>query len=290
MSDTKKVIRWIEEARDSIGLLEGSTGVMNDIARFLTEALAELQSQPEPREGNVRVIPLTQGKYAIVDTEDWRWLMQWKWQAHCTPEGFWSARRTEKSPNGLLLFVMAREILNVPDGYEVDHINHNDLDNRKCNIRPCTKAQNAHNRKKQAGKSSRYKGVSWKAEKSKWYAQAQQNGKTYSLGYFVNEIEAAKVYDKKIKELRGDFALLNFYKPQEYAPQAIIDRQATKLTAVLKDWQKADADNVELVLKNERLQAKLNNQATEIKDLVCQVVALQAELDEYHDQKETPNE
>ena len=104
---------------------------------------------------------------------------------------------------------MHRQILNVPEGLEIDHKNHNMLDNRKYNIRTCSKAENQHNRKTQKH-SSKYKGVSWHKERRKWRTRICNNGKEFSLGLFDSEIEAAKAYDQKAKELFGEFAYLNF--------------------------------------------------------------------------------
>lgn len=89
----------------------------------------------------------------------------------------------------------------------VDHINGNKLDNRKSNLRICTDAENARNSSK---KSGNFKGVQWRSDKHKFRARIMDNGKEIFIGYFTNEIEAAKAYDTKAKELFGEFARLNF--------------------------------------------------------------------------------
>lgn len=92
-------------------------------------------------------------------------------------------------------------------GEEIDHIDHCRVDNSK--IRVVTRAQNTHNARGQKDKSSRFKGVSWIADKGKWYACICLNGKTVSLGKFDNEIVAAMAYDVAAKRAWGEFAFLN---------------------------------------------------------------------------------
>lgn len=107
---------------------------------------------------------------------------------------------------------MHREIMDVPKHLVCDHINHNGLDNRKNNLRTCTRQQNTHNQKPRKKGTSKYKGVDWNKRQKKWRARIYYRGKCHYLGYFNNEIDAALTYDKKAKELFGEFACLNFSK------------------------------------------------------------------------------
>lgn len=105
-----------------------------------------------------------------------------------------------------------RFILNVADSkIQVDHINHNGLDNRKCNLRLCDNKENNLNRYKFAGTSSKFKGVSWYKGSQKWQCIACVNGKGKHLGYFTSELEAALAYDNYVKSLPDvQFRILNF--------------------------------------------------------------------------------
>ena len=58
--------------------------------------------------------------------------------------------------------------------------------------------------------SSKYKGVSWNKANKRFLATISCDGKTYHLGTFKDEIEAAKAYDKKAKQLFEEFAYLHF--------------------------------------------------------------------------------
>jgi len=157
-------------------------------------------------------IPLTQGNFAIVDDADYEWLNQYKWHsvfrktvtyaAHPLPRGLGPRKRWR----------MHRLILGLKfnDGTTVDHINRNGLDNRRCNLRLCTPSQNGMNSPPEPGYTSKYKGVSWDKISSKWYSQIAVDAKTYNLGRFENETDAAKAYDAKVTELCDEFAYLNF--------------------------------------------------------------------------------
>jgi len=165
-----------------------------------------------------KLLPLSQNKFAIVDADDYERLSKYKWCVSKTPHTNYAMRRTKgKRINGKRVkrktIMMHRFIMNAPRGLVVDHINHNGLDNRKQNLRLCTRAENSRNRRPFNIKGSRYKGFSWDKERKVFIACIYCNGKNYYLGRFKSEIAAAKAYDKKAKQLFGEFAYLNF--PQE---------------------------------------------------------------------------
>ena len=101
--------------------------------------------------------------------------------------------------------------MNVEDPkIEVDHINQNKLDNRKSNLRLCSHSQNGINKYKQSNNSSGFKGVCFNKRRQKFMAFINKDKKRTYIGYFETAEEAGKAYDKKAKELFGEFACLNF--------------------------------------------------------------------------------
>lgn len=148
----------------------------------------------------MKQIPLTQGKFATVDDEDYEFLNQWKWYLSNT--GY--AVRNE---NGKTIS-MQRVILSTPIGLHSDHIDHDRLNNCRMNLRVCLPRENKANRKKQDG-ISKYKGVTWHKHNSRWTAQIMANGRKIYLGSFSSEEDAAQAYNFAAAEYHGEFAHIN---------------------------------------------------------------------------------
>jgi len=157
-----------------------------------------------------RRIKLTRGQYAIVDVEDFERLNQYSW--HCTCYGY-ACRKVPKKfrKNDERSSLMHKELCPVPGEMVVDHINRNKLDNRKANLRPATKQQNAWNGtfRRRTGKP-RYGGIKWDKDLKKWRVRLDINGRAESFGCYADQVEAAEAYDRVAKQYRGEFAVLNF--------------------------------------------------------------------------------
>lgn len=107
---------------------------------------------------------------------------------------------------------MHREIMSAQNGFEVDHINHDPLDNRRENLRVCAKRDNNRNRRGNTKTTSRFKGICWLTKFNRWEVKIKKGSKRKYLGRFKKEIEAARAYDEAALEHFGEFAHLNFPK------------------------------------------------------------------------------
>ncbi|WP_273280906.1 HNH endonuclease [Pseudooceanicola atlanticus] len=103
---------------------------------------------------------------------------------------------------------MHREVVSASQGQDVDHKNHDGIDNRKANLRTATRSQNNANQRPRAGKS-RFKGVHWHRQSGKWHAQIRKGSLRKSLGLFECEEDAARAYDAEAVQLHGQFAATN---------------------------------------------------------------------------------
>jgi hypothetical protein len=156
-------------------------------------------------------IQLTQGMVALVDDDDYEWLNQYNW--HCARKTY-AGRREANKPNGEKgkIVLMHRVIMNPPKDMVVDHINGDTLDNRRSNLRICTKRDNQRNHKRLSTNKSGYTGVHYRKDTEKWVATIGDldSGTYHRIGEFLDPVKAAKAYDKKALELFGEFARLNF--------------------------------------------------------------------------------
>lgn len=159
---------------------------------------------PEPQDSSIRHIPLTQGKYTIIDAADYERVAAFNWCVSASGNRVYA----QSYMNGKTM-VLHRFLTNAPAGMVVDHIDHNGLNNRRSNLRICTSQQNLYNSRPH-GKTSRFKGVSWNTRLKRWIASIHHAGRTHFIGQFTDEIEAAKAYDRAAAAMFGEYAYLNF--------------------------------------------------------------------------------
>ena len=159
----------------------------------------------------MKTINLSKGYETIVDDDMYNYLNQWKWSAQKGRNTYYAVHSSKPQNGKQKSICMHREILGLKagDGRHTDHINGDGLDNRRCNLRICTRSQNHQNRHSIRG-TSQFKGCSWYKRDKNWEVSITLNSRKIHLGYFDNEIEAAKAYDKKAGELFGEFAKCNF--------------------------------------------------------------------------------
>lgn len=159
----------------------------------------------------MKEIALTRGRVALVDDEDAVAIGAHKWSAAERKAGVWYAVRTVTvAPYRGRVIYMHRAILGVTERTVlVDHANGDGLDNRRANLRECSRSQNSMNGRGRRG-TSRYKGVHWSHAHGKWGCAIKAGDRHIWLGLFSDEEEAARVYDAAAKAHFGRFARLNF--------------------------------------------------------------------------------
>jgi hypothetical protein len=153
----------------------------------------------------MKEIPLTRGAIAIVDDDMFEYLNQFNW--HLNTEGY--AQREIWNKGNRIKVRMHREILGTPVGMDTDHINNNRLDNRRENLRVCTRSENLQNSSLRSNNTSGYKGVSYFKHGRLWMASLYLNKKLVFCKYFHNPEDAARAYNEAAKKYFGEFAKLN---------------------------------------------------------------------------------
>lgn len=145
----------------------------------------------------ITLVPLTQGKFAIIDSEDIPLIENQTWYFG---GGYAVTQIGGKSTS------LHRLLLETPAGFDIDHINLNKLDNRRANLRPCTRAENLRNRGLQRNNVSGFKGVSFEKGRDRWRAVIKARQGQLHLGYYQTKAAAYAAYCKAAKEFHGEFA------------------------------------------------------------------------------------
>ncbi len=153
------------------------------------------------------LIKLTRGFYAKVDTEDYEKVSSRKWYMN-THRGLKYAKSHVVINGKRTTMSMHRLIMKAGNRMEVDHINHDGLDNRKSNLRVCTHKQNLMNSGNTKNSKSKYKGVSPMGKK--WRAVSRLSGTQRYLGCYETQIEAAIAYDDEVLKHGDIHAYINF--------------------------------------------------------------------------------
>lgn len=167
-----------------------------------------------PSGNDFRLIPLSKGLFAKVNPEDYGELSKYKWHATRAATGAFYAQRNERvapgsGPGRRRTVSMQRLVCAANGGAVVDHKNHDTLDNRRANLRVCTRAENNRNAKAKKSNKTGYKGVCFYPSKNKFLASITLNRKQISLGLFSTASDAAFAYDEAAKRLHGEFACVN---------------------------------------------------------------------------------
>jgi hypothetical protein len=152
-------------------------------------------------------IPLTRGLFAIVDAEDFAVLSEWNWRAlrSSTIADKWYAIRdltvAEQAGGPPGTISMHRWLYGVPAGLDIDHANGNGLDNRRANLRVCTRAQNIQNTRAKKMNLHGFRGVA--RDKKKFVATIRVDGERHRFGPFLTPLEAALAARSKLRRVRS---------------------------------------------------------------------------------------
>jgi hypothetical protein len=150
-----------------------------------------------------------QGYDVLIDTEDYQKIMDngpWYIKAdHHKTYIAHSINETIGTKHTARTVFLHRYLMNPPKSLQVDHINGETFDNRKCNLRICTHAENQRNKSKSKRNISGYKGVSFSKTSGKWYARIVKDRKIIYLGQFSTPEEAHSAYCEAVKKYHGEF-------------------------------------------------------------------------------------
>lgn len=143
----------------------------------------------------------------LIDEDDYERVSKYTWSSYKSGNNFYVLTRPPRGSHtkrGCVL--LHRFITNAQKGQHVDHANHNGLDNRKSNLRPCAPWQNAFNRLVAA------RGITFDERhvSTPWRAMIG-HGRSILLGYFATEAEAIAAYRGAARVIAGEF----FSEPQE---------------------------------------------------------------------------
>lgn len=159
----------------------------------------------------MKKIDVGSGNFSLVDDDDFELLNSFNWQSynHRRTTIVHRKRLIWESDELPKVIKMHRFILNAKPGQIVDHKDGNALNNQKSNLRFCTYSQNARNAPSRLGSTSRFLGVSKRNDSKKWQAQIQEDGKSYKIGDYDSEVEAALAYNISASFRFREFARLN---------------------------------------------------------------------------------
>lgn len=154
-------------------------------------------------------IPLSQGKVAIIDDEDFDLVSGYNWCANKRGRSWYAITSIYSDGRRQGSLHMHRLILGLMDSrIHTDHIDGNGLNNQRSNLRPCTHSENMRNRRMGVNNKSGYKGVFWDKNTENWRAQIRINGTKKDLGRFASPEAAYAAYCKASRELHGEFSRL----------------------------------------------------------------------------------
>jgi hypothetical protein len=194
---------------------------------ILSSSYLKWRSPLPETDSTTRIIPLTQGKVAIIDAVDFERVSKHKWHHH-------AANRTNTKSyarariNGKMIF-LHQFILAVPPDKITDHRNRDGLDCRRANMRACTRSQNACNVAVRGGRFTvmlRIKDPS-----------VPRGQRDYYGGTYDSPEDAARAHDVLALRIHGEFAGLNFPEDERLAKSQSLELRPYNRIGVTLDGQ-----------------------------------------------------
>lgn len=159
---------------------------------------------------SIAYVPLTRGHHALIESNDAAWAGQWNWfalRAGRPQNRYIAAARVESIDGHRRVFLMHTALLGLSGEMTADHIIlGNMLDNRRNNLRPATRCDQARHKRTYRNNTSGYKGVWWHRDVGKWWAYIRVEGKTKSLKFHDTKEDAYAAYCVAAKKYHGEFA------------------------------------------------------------------------------------
>jgi hypothetical protein len=136
------------------------------------------------------------GKYALVDADDYTFLMQWIWRVDS--RGYVARSDSSRGPKTNRTIYMHQAVAGKRFKMDIDHINRNTIDNRKSNLRFATKSANIRNQD-----LTKHPGINWSKQAGKWRARCKVEGREKHLGFYDDRdaaVQAVKAFKMTCNE------------------------------------------------------------------------------------------
>jgi hypothetical protein len=149
----------------------------------------------------MKILVSVEGTECVVDDDVFEWASTKRWRINDSGYFVCGGGNNKKR--------LHRLIMNEPEGFDIDHVNGNKLDNLRSNLRICSRQENNYNRGVRSDNTTGFRGVWFDKRTGRFRCEIKKEGKKYSLGTYKTAAEAANAYNYKATELFGEFAWLN---------------------------------------------------------------------------------
>lgn len=155
------------------------------------------------KDGVVRIL-LAKGREALVSEDDYPLVKGFRWYAQKADKTYYVNASTPLVNGKRTNISIHRLLCSDPKGYEVDHINHNPLDNRRENLRVVTHRENILSRGLFRKNKTGVVGVRWNDQRLKWTPHINVDGKNIYLGAFICFKKAVEEREKAVEKICKD--------------------------------------------------------------------------------------